>query len=309
MPLGSRAALRLPKKGVLWGSLGALLLAVVIAVVLIDTLQIEDATEITAHRGYSAVAPENTIAAVERAIAAGADWAEIDVQETADGVVVLFHDRDLKKVAGLDWRIGETRYARLKTVDIGSRFSPEFADQRIATLAEVLELCEGKIRVNIELKYYGHEKRLEESVIQIVESKAMQSEVVLMSLKPDGVDKLKTLRPDWSVGLLTTVALGDLTRLDVDFLAVNTSLATGPFIRAAHRRGKAVHVWTVNDAIAMSALVSRGVDNIITDEPEMARLVLEQRAGLNPVERLLVRVGAALGVLRTEAGPSTDADA
>jgi glycerophosphoryl diester phosphodiesterase len=93
------------------------------------------------------------------------------------------------------------------------------------------------------------------------------------------------------------VALGNLARLDADFLAVNASLATRSFIRSVHRRGRAVHVWTVNDPLQMSVLASRGVDNIITDVPAVGRTVLEERAEMTAVERLLVEVGAWVGIV------------
>lgn len=151
--------------------------------------------------------------------------------------------------------------------------------------------------MNIELKYYGVLGTLVERVIAIVEERDMAADVVLMSLKQDAVRQAKSLRPDWTVGLLTAVALGDATRLEADFLAVNASLATRLFIRSAHRRGRAVHAWTVNDPVQMSVLMSRGVDNIITDVPAVARAVLAERATMTAVERLLVEVGAWFGIV------------
>jgi glycerophosphoryl diester phosphodiesterase len=267
---------------------------------LATTVRVKDTTEITAHRGSSAHAPENTLAAVEQAIADGTDWVEIDVQELADGTVVVVHDRDLKRLGGVDLRVAGSTYEELRDVDVGSWFAPEYADQRIPTLAQVLALCRGRARVNIELKYYGSLGTLAERVIRIVEQEGMASEVVLMSLNHEAARRAKALRPDWTVGILTAVALGDVARLETDFLAVNASLATRTFIRAAHRRRRAVHVWTVNDPLQMSVLMSRGVDNIITDVPAAARNVLEERAEMTAVQRLMVEVGAWLGIVNVE---------
>jgi glycerophosphoryl diester phosphodiesterase len=267
---------------------------------LATTVRVEDTTEITAHRGSSAHAPENTLAAVEQAIAGGADWVEIDVQELADGTVVVVHDRDLKRLGGVDLRVAGSTYEELRDVDVGSWFAPEYADQRIPTLAQVLALCRGRAGVNIELKYYGSLGTLAERVIRIVEQEGMASEVVLMSLNHEAVRQAKALRPEWTIGILTAVALGNVARLETDFLAVSASLATRAFIRAAHRRGRAVHVWTVNDPLQMSVLMSRGVDNIITDVPAAARNVLEERAEMTAVQRLMVEVGAWLGIVNVE---------
>ena len=114
-------------------------------------------------------APENTLAAVEVALAAATDWVEIDVQETADGEVVVLHDSDLKKVAGVDLKIWDATWEDLQEIDVGSFFSPEFSDQRVPKLEEVLALCRGRAGVVIELKYYGHQVRLEERVAEIVD--------------------------------------------------------------------------------------------------------------------------------------------
>ena len=138
------------------------------------------------------------------------------------------------------------------------------------TLDDVLQLCQGKIRVNIELKYYGHDQQLEQRVIDIVNAHGMDDGVVIMSLKKSGIDKFKQLQPDWPAGLLTATAVGDLSRVEADFLAVNVQLATPSFVRAVHRRGKRVFVWTVNDPLTMSIMMGRGVDSIITDQPAMA---------------------------------------
>ncbi|TWT61391.1 glycerophosphodiester phosphodiesterase [Rubinisphaera italica] len=266
----------------------ASLLATTIGITAIHTVRLEDDVEITAHRGGAFKAPENTLAAIRQGIADGADWIEIDVQESKDGVVLVAHDNDLMKVAGSPLKIWQGTAAELQAIDIGSYFSADYASERVPTLDEVLKLCKGKARLNIELKYYGHTQNLEQKVVELVESNGMENHIVIMSLKMNGIRKIQKLRPDWTVGLLTAVAAGDLTRSDVDFLAVSTKLAKRDFIHTAHRKGKAVYAWTVNDPVTMSTMIGRGVDNIITDDPEMAREVLEDRAEMSPVERVLI---------------------
>ena len=276
---------------------------------LFRSIPVVDTTEISAHRGSSVAAPENTLAAVERAITDGADWVEIDVQEIADGTVIVFHDGDLRRLGGVSLRTRESTYDDLNQIDIGSWLAPRYADQRIPTLEQVLQLCRNSIRVNIELKYYGTGGNLEQSVIDIVERYEMESQVVLMSLKRSGILKAKSMRPDWKMGFLTAVALGDLTKIDVDFLAVSTSLATRSLIWSAHRSGKEVHVWTVNDPVQMWALITRGADNLITDVPAQARTVLNERADMSVVERLLVEFGSWSGLIPSSAEPVDESDA
>ena len=98
------------------------------------------------------------------------------------------------------------------------------------------------------------------------------------------------LRPNWRVGLLAATAIGDMTRLEADFLAVNTGMATTDFIRRARKAGRDVYVWTVNDPLSMSRMISRGAVGLITDEPALAREVLSERAKLSTSERLLLQV-------------------
>lgn len=236
------------------------------------------------------------MASVRKAIEDNADWVEIDVQETADGEVVVFHDSDFMKVAKTPLKIWDATMADLKEIDVGSWFAPEFQDERVPTLGEVLDACKGKTGVNIELKYYGHDDQLEQRVVDLVEARAMQSGVVVMSLEFDAVEKMKSLRPGWKVGLLLSLSAGNLDTIAADFLAVNASFANRFFIRSAHQSGKEVHVWTVNDAATMSTMIGRGVDSLITDKPALARSVLEQRAQMSAPERLLLELAGILGV-------------
>jgi glycerophosphoryl diester phosphodiesterase len=251
---------------------------------------------IIAHRGAAGAAPENTLAAIHRAIADGTDWVEIDVQETRDGQVVVVHDSDFMKLAGDPIKVWEGDLERIRSIDVGSWFDPAFSDQRVPTLEEVLELIrEGDSRLVIELKYYGHDEQLEQRVVELVEAADMADRVMVMSLKLQGVQKLKQLRPDWTGGLLAATAVGDITRLEADFLAVNQGIANIAFIRRSHNAGKQVFVWTVNDALSMAHWMSVGVDGVITDEPALARNILAQRADLSPPERLLLSIAMLIG--------------
>ena len=263
--------------------------------VLVRGLATEDTALVIAHRGAAGAAPENTLAAIRRAVQDGADWVEIDVQESRDGEVIVVHDSDFMKLAGNPLKTWEGDLAEIQQIDIGSWFSPEFAGERTPTLAQVLTETRGKAKLLIELKYYGHDEALERRVVDVVEQMDMADEVIAMSLHLPGVEKLKALRPQWTVGLLAATAVGDLSRLDVDFLAVNAGMATPAFIRRSQDAGKPVYVWTINDALSMTSWLSRGVDGLITDEPAMAGEVMAQRAQLGPTERLLLSASLFFG--------------
>ena len=259
---------------------------------------------IIAHRGSSAVAPENTLAAFRLAAEQRTDLVELDVQESSDGQVLVAHDADLMKVSGNPASIWETDAATLRAIDIGTYKDPRYAAERVPTLAEALAICKGRCKVLVELKSYGHNQRLEERVVQIVEAAGMVNECEFMSLDHDMVRKMKELRPSWRVGILVAKAMGDLTEWNADFLAVEARMASRRFVRRAHRAGQDVYIWTANDPAWMLVGLTRGVDGLITDHPDVARRVIAARARLSEPQRLLValliRFGATAQTLAKE---------
>jgi glycerophosphoryl diester phosphodiesterase len=104
------------------------------------------------------------------------------------------------------------------------------------------------------------------------------------------------MRPQWRVGLLLSLAVGDVRKIEADFLAVNARFATSQMVQKAHEANKLLYAWTLNDPVSVSKMVGRGVDGVITDYPDMARQVLVERAKLSFVQRLLVELAETLGV-------------
>jgi len=125
-----------------------------------DSKELRD-VEIFAHRGAAGKAPENTIASFKQAIDDKTDWIELDLQEAKDGTVVVIHDSDVMKLAGVSPKIWESTTEELQKLDIGSWKDPKFAGAKIPTFKEVLQEVKGKVKVLIELKYYGHDDALE----------------------------------------------------------------------------------------------------------------------------------------------------
>jgi glycerophosphoryl diester phosphodiesterase len=252
--------------------------------------------QVTAHRGHSRVAPENTLSAVRKAIDSGADYAEIDVQLTADGVIVLLHDSDLKRVAGVSRRIDAVTYDEARKLDVGSWFGPAFAGERIPTLAEVIDLSRGRIKLNIEMKFSGSDRRLAAEVARLVHEQDFEAECFVTSFDHEALVKLKRQNPRLRTGLIIAFALGDVSQLEVDALSVRADWLSDEVLQAAHRRGMEVHVWTVNDAPQMARLIQRGVDNIITNDPDLLIRVRDEWAGLAGSERLVLAARLLLGL-------------
>jgi glycerophosphoryl diester phosphodiesterase len=259
---------------------------------------------IIAHRGSSAVAPENTLAAFRLAAEQHTDLVELDVQESSDGQVLVAHDADLMKVSGNPATIWNTPADTLRAIDIGTYRDPGYASERVPTLAEALDVCKNRCKVLVELKSYGHNQQLEERVAQVVEAAGMADQCEFMSLDHEMVRKMKALRPTWRVGILVAKAMGDLTELKADFLAVEARMASRRFVRRAHRANQDVYIWTANDPAWMLVGLTRGVDGLITDHPDVARRVIAIRGRMTEPQRLLValliRFGATTQTLAAE---------
>jgi glycerophosphoryl diester phosphodiesterase len=247
------------------------------------------APEIIAHRAGAGHAPENTLAALEIAVRQKADYAEIDVQRTIDGTVVVVHDQDLMKLARDPRRIDQTTYQDLSQVDIGSLFHPDFKRERVARLADFLSAAAGKIRLLIELKYYGEDDLLAGETLELVGQAGMEKEVQIMSLELKAVRQIQHLAPHITAGYVLAASLGNLARLDVGFLAVPTGQATSRLMREAHEKGLFVYAWTVNDVDGILDLMEIGIDGLITDDPALAFKAIRDIRQLSPMERLLLR--------------------
>ncbi|MEM9235827.1 MAG: glycerophosphodiester phosphodiesterase family protein [Verrucomicrobiota bacterium] len=275
------------------GWVAALLLAATSAFAaykIINTAPPANETGITAHRGSSITAPENTMAAIMLAVEEGSDYVEIDVQETRDGTVVLVHDKDLLRVFGIKKGIWEVSFDELKDLDSGGWFSPEFSDQRLATLDQVIKAVKGRAKLNIELKFNGHQKQLAKEVVRIVRDNDLVDECILTSLDLAGIRRARAAGPEFRTGLIVTSALGDVTKLEGDLISVSAGAVTRDLIARAHHVELEVHVWTVNDVPLMNKMLGMGVNQIITDDPKLLGEVIAERAELSPAELTLLRL-------------------
>ena len=133
-------------------------------------------------------------------------------------------------------------------------------------------------------------------MLSIVNAHEISSDAIYMSLNLNALDKMKKLAPDCRVGLLMSVIGGSIDNTKADVLAVNAMFIDRAFVQRAHASGKDVCVWTVNDAVTMSRMISIGADGIITDKPDLARRVLTERAKMNPAERLLLELSETFGI-------------
>jgi glycerophosphoryl diester phosphodiesterase len=247
--------------------------------------------QVIAHRANAMGAPENSMVALENSILVGADMAEIDVQMTADGTVIVLHDADFMRAAGDPRRVRDVNFDEISSLRLHSNLDFPESKLRIPTLEDFLEISRGNIVLMIELKYYGFYPELAEKVTEIVRRFEMEDEVLLMSLSLEAVQELRTLAPDMKLGYVSAAAAGDLTRLDVDFLAVSQQAITPRLISSSYNRNIPVYAWTVNNTGEMIDAIKKGVNGLITDETEEALRISGEMAKLTMAERLLLQFG------------------
>ena len=265
-----------------------LIMGVVTGVAFIQNFKINRTIEITGHRGSKVRAPENTLSAMRQAISEGADFAEIDVQTTADGVVVLLHDADLRRVASVDRRLRDMNYHELKDIDVGSWFAPEFSSERIPTLQEAIDLARGRIKLNIELKFTWPDPALTQKVANIIRQNEFSNDCIVSSLNFQAVKEMKQAFSELVTGFIVFKSAGNLSRMEADVLSINAARATPRLVRQLHRNDRAVHVWTVNDFNNVISMIEVGVDNIITDYPREVRRYLETWNMLSDSEKIVL---------------------
>lgn len=234
---------------------------------------------VTAHRGASAIAPENTMASVIKAVELKADFIEIDVQETKDGKIVLLHDVSLKRTAGVKKNIASINFDELKSYEVGKWFDDSYFGEHIPSLEEVIESVKGKAKLNIELKSSRFQFRLAERVLEIVKSLDFINDCIVTSFDFVLINKIKILCPELKAGYIVSLfsRFMDFNLPDVDLIAVHKKLATKSFIEKITALGKEIYVWTVDDENEMNRFINLNVDGIITNDPAKLIYVLNNQ--------------------------------
>lgn len=246
-----------------------------VTVLALSSIMIKAQTKIIAHRGFSGVAPENTLISFQKAIECGADYFELDVQKTKDDSIVVIHDASVDRTSSNNMKgeIAEMTYSELTAVRVG--FSKEFGDkyknEKIPTLRDALEMAKGKIKVCIEIKVYG----VEREVLNIVNDLGVNDEVIIFSFYYPVLAKIRQL--DKNIPILFLVNTADIMILDsakaIESNAIgvrNGSNVTREFLDIAHNNGMEVWIWTVNDEDEMRQLIDIRIDGLITNSPDKA---------------------------------------
>ncbi|MFH8611225.1 glycerophosphodiester phosphodiesterase [Streptomyces sp. NPDC018029] len=252
---------------------------------------------IVAHRGASAYAPENTLAAIDKARAMGFRWVENDVQRTKDGELVIMHDDTLKRTTNVEelfpdrapWKVADFTAAEIATLDAGSWFGPEFAGERVPTLKQYMRrVSHNHQKLVFEFKKPELYPGIEKQGLQVLRNEGwldrrhVKSRLVIQSFSADSVKTVHKLRPDVKTGFLGTPAVADLpayARFADQINSTHTSISAD-YVSAIHDlkgpHGKPLEIftWTVNDAPSAVRVAGFGVDGIITNKPDVVRKAL-----------------------------------
>ena len=240
---------------------------------------------IFAHRGASAHAPENTLAAFELAVEHGADAIELDVKLSADGTAVVIHDPTVDRTTGAHGRVNELSLAQLRALDAGSFKAANFHGEKIPMLEEVFEAVGRRTFINVEFTNYNSlDDHLVETVCMLVKKFNLQDRIMFSSFRPSNLNKAREWLPAVPRGLLAItdyrgVWVRSLVFAFGNFQALhphleNTSLQQ---VKRVHRLKRRIHVWTVNAEPDMRRLFGWGVDGIFTDDPRHAVQVRESK--------------------------------
>ena len=231
------------------------------------------------HRGCL-YEPENTIAAVEEADRLGADYAEIDVKLSKDGVPVVIHDESLQRLAGISDKVGDMTAAQLKELTVTSNGK----QGKIPTFEEMLQaVLQMKNRIGLLVEFKpaaGDKEELINKVIELVEKYSAQKQCIFMSIDYETVSLLKEQRPDWWVGYCIYGSAGDFDeavwKYNIDFLAVEEGVVSSRFMERARNSLIPVYIWTSNNFDDMAKYLQMGASGITTDMPDLARAEIDE---------------------------------
>lgn len=224
---------------------------------------------ICAHRGASAVAPENTLAAFVAARELGADSFELDTTLTRDGVPILLHDNTLDRTTDGSGPVANLTLAEVRSLDAGSWKDPKYAGEPVPTLDDALR-TRGALYVNIELKSAGDRMdALAETVVRLIEKHRAEKAVIISSFSREALEAVKRFNPAIRTGFLYFGDTPATMPLGIDAVHPHSATVDADYMAWARAKGYEVNVWTVNDPKEMARLMDLGVDSIITDVPDV----------------------------------------
>ena len=253
-----------------------------------STICCDDSIMITAHRGGSGLAPENTLAAFKSGIEQDADALEMDIHMTSDGHLVVVHDPSVARTTGKTVVVETSTLAEIKKLDAAAKyFGKAFGSQQIPTLEEVLDLNDGKLWLQIEIKMRSDGSRypdIESRLLQILEAYEILDRVIIISFDFPTLKTIKVLNPAVLTGALAGKAylssvgakgpdevVRQIKESGADYVGISHTYLNNSLFGSFREAGLGVGVWTVNTIEDMRKYIELGVDFITTDRPDLLR--------------------------------------
>jgi glycerophosphoryl diester phosphodiesterase len=238
---------------------------------------------VVAHRGASGYAPENTMAAIKKAITMGVDMIEIDVQLSKDNEVVLMHDLTVDRTTNGKGKVRDLYLEEIKKLDAGKWFSSEFSGEKVPTLEEVIQAINGQCKLLIEVKRVKSKKlEIENKIVQLINKYNAYNWCIVQSFETQVIKNIQALDKSIECHKLVTMNISVLP------LHIDSRIKTGtiykyknvqsinPYFKMLNKRkvkkihsyGQKVITWTVNEPEDMKRMIEMGVDGIITNYPD-----------------------------------------
>ncbi|MBC6973992.1 glycerophosphodiester phosphodiesterase [Bacillus sp. Xin] len=222
---------------------------------------------IMAHRGYVSKGVENTKEALQGAIDAKADYAEIDVLQTKDGELAVIHDLKLKRLANANVQVSDLTMEELRKLTL----QQDGHTGQISTLDEMIKLAKNKIKLNIEVKLHGNEKDFVKKVLKTIKDNDFEKQCVIQTLHYPLIKEFKRANPDIKVGYILYASRANLKYVQADFYVAEEYMLNKALVKSARKLNKPIYVWTVNDMENLRKYYKLNVDGIITDYPVDAK--------------------------------------
>lgn len=227
---------------------------------------------VIAHRGGRDWAPENTLAAFKKSVAAGAGGVEFDVHRCSSGELVVIHDDDLNRTTNGVGFVKESSYEELKRLSAGLWFDKEFREERVPLLTEVLDVFNESMLIDIELKNspMGYDG-IEEDLLSVIEPYRKKLKLSVSSFDHHCLRRLRQLDSDIEIGVLASASLLDLKeycgKVNGSYYIQDYDCLMPDAVAEAHEAGLKIIVWTVNDKYKWQRLIDMGIYGICTDLP------------------------------------------
>ena len=232
---------------------------------------------VIAHRGYRQKYPENTLAAFQAAAAAGAQMTELDVMLSRDRKPVVIHDDTLERTTNGTGAVKDFTLEELKKLDAGSWFDPQFSDQRLPDLSEVLDVAGGRTRVNIEIKAAAYEPghppdAIEKQVVAMVRKKNLQDSILISSFEIDFLVQIAAMEDPPAIALISHTPVSKrivevCSQLKVFSWHPNHKIVTKRQVDMMHKAGLKVFPYDVDTFEDFKKMMDMGVEGVITDDP------------------------------------------